>query len=253
MIATDTLSLLFIGCFLLGMLYLVITALFGNLAHGHGGVQHVDHSMTHHALTHHTHVGHGSTHRSSDGDSDNNQFSLLSIINPTNIVLFLIGFGFFGYALHTNTNFALPIILLLSASSGVILALLLLLFFSRVFSGSEAATVQDVSDRTGLLGKVSITIQKDEIGEILYVSPGGMRKSIAARSVDGRRLERDQEVVVVNYQRGIAEVDTWDHFVNQEDSAAVSQPEVDDLATLRELLEEPNKNDSTYVMKNEKE
>jgi hypothetical protein len=43
-----------------------------------------------------------------------------------------------------------------------------------------------------------------------------MRKSIPARSLDGRRLERDQEVVVVNYQNGIAEVDTWERFTNQE-------------------------------------
>ena len=31
--------------------------------------------------------------------------------------------------------------------------------------------------------------------------------------------ELEQEVVVVNFQNGIAEVDTWDHFVNQEDQS----------------------------------
>jgi hypothetical protein len=60
------------------------------------------------------------------------------------------------------------------------------------------------------------------IGEIIYVSPGGMRKSVPARSIDGRRLEREQEVVVVNYKRGVAEVDTWEHFINQEDSSSGS-------------------------------
>ena len=83
---------------------------------------------------------------------------------------------------------------------------------------------------------------------MLYISPGGMRKSVPARSVDGRRLERDQEVVVVNYQHGIAEVDTWDHFVNQESDVSAINPESDDLATLRALLEDPEKTDSEYVM-----
>jgi hypothetical protein len=61
-----------------------------------------------------------------------------------------------------------------------------------------------------------MAIPENSLGEITYLSPGGMRKSIPARSLDGRRLERDQEVVVVNYQNGIAEVDTWERFANQE-------------------------------------
>ncbi|GCE27814.1 hypothetical protein KDA_32980 [Dictyobacter alpinus] len=245
MIATDQLSLLFIGCFLLGMLYLIITALFGNLGH-HGG------DGGHHI--HHIHVdGHhsGGQHHGNNSDGDDGEFSILSILNPTSIVLFLIGFGFFGYALHTTTSFTIPIILGLACIIGLVVAALMLSLFSRMFGNSEAATIQDISDRTGLLGKVSTTIQKDSLGEILYVSPGGMRKSIPARSIDGRRLERDQEVVVVNYQRGIAEVDTWDHFVNQEESASVSTAETDDMATLRALLEEPNKNESEIIMRND--
>ena len=61
-----------------------------------------------------------------------------------------------------------------------------------------------------------MTIPDKGMGEIIYVSPGGMRKSVPARSIDGRRLEREQEVVVVNYNGGVAEVDTWDHFISQE-------------------------------------
>ncbi len=84
--------------------------------------------------------------------------------------------------------------------------------------------MQDVSDRTGLLGKVSMTIQENNIGEILYTSPGGMRKSIPARSIDGRRVERGQEVVVIDYQHGIAEVDTWEHFINEESNVETQAP-----------------------------
>jgi hypothetical protein len=248
MIATDPLSLLFIGCFLLGLLYLLLTAFMGmGHDHGHSVAHHIDAQHHIHAgPQHHIHtVGHGDVHHGTDGS----QISLFAYLNPTSVVLFLLGFGFFGYLLHDTTDFSIPIILLLAGISGFVIASLLLMLLARIFGDSEAATVQDVSDRTGLLGKVSITIQENNIGEILYVSPGGMRKSIPARSVDGRRLERDQEVVVVNYQRGVAEVDTWEHFVNHEDSET-STPEADDLSTLRALLEETNKSDSEYVTRN---
>ena len=152
MIATDQLSLLFIGCFLLGFLYLLVTSLFGGLGHGAG-----------HGLAHHVHVGHGATTHNTHGNASS--FSLLSIINPSSVVLFLIGFGFFGYALHVSTSFTIPIILTLACASGVIIASLLLITLARIFGGLETTTVQDVSDRTGLLGKVNITIQENGLGE----------------------------------------------------------------------------------------
>lgn len=155
-----------------------------------------------------------------------------------NIVLFLVGFGLFGYILHNATTIELPLILVLSAICGLVVAVIFLFLLSRIFRDSEGATVQDVSDRTGLLGKVSITVPEKGLGEILYISPGGMRKSVPARSVDGRRLEREQEVVVVTYQNGVAEVDTWEHFINQEDDEPLIASHTDELATLRALLED---------------
>jgi len=247
MIPTDPLSLLFIGCFLLGLLYLLLTAFMG-MGHGHG------HSVAHHVdAQHHVHTGlHHHIHTVGEahhGTDSSHVSSFFAVLNPTSVVLFLLGFGFFGYILHDTTDFSIPVILVLAGISGFVIASLMLMLLARIFGDSEAATVQDVSDRTGLVGKVSITIQENNIGEILYVSPGGMRKSIPARSVDGRRLERDQEVVVVNYQRGVAEVDTWEHFVNHEEPEA-STTDADDLSTLRALLEETNKSDSEYVTRN---
>src|SRR5258708_14001416 len=161
-------------------------------------------------------------------------------------MLFLVGFGFLGYLFQNTIHFVAALTLVLAGISGIVIAMLLLIMLSRFFGDSEESTVQDVSDRTGLLGKVSITIQENSIGEIIYVSPGGMRKSIPARSIDGRRLERDQEVVVVNYQHGIAEVDTWDHFISEEGT----QSEVsvsDELEKLRTFLHESTKSDSQLV------
>src|SRR6266496_1456872 len=255
MLATDPLSLLFIGCFLFGLLFLVVTALLGSIGGhgtGHATVHHIDvgghaggtHGVDAHAG--HGHVIHPTTHTHNGGQAN----ALFTFINPTSIVLFLLGFGFFGYVFHNTTSLALPISLSLAVIGGLVIATLLLMLISRVFGDSEGATVQDVSDRTGLLGKVSLTIQENGIGEVLYVSPGGMRKSIPARSVDGRRLERDQEVVVVNYQHGVAEVDTWDHFVNQEEPGSLTAPtSADGLQELRALLAEPDSSATEYVMR----
>ena len=272
--ATDPLSLLFIGCFLFGLLFLLVTTLLGNLGHsGHSGLDHhVD--VAHHTGyvgPHHAGsiqgkdlpMGHGTSHASSGAHpthdpkaaaqgAGGNPFPLLAYVNPTSVVLFLLGFGFFGYVFHNTASLTFPFTLVLASVSGFIVAVLILTLLNRLFGDSEGATVQDVSDRTGLLGKVSVTIQENGLGEIIYISPGGMRKSIAARSIDGRRLERDQEVVVVNYQHGVAEVDTWDHFVNQEaaDAGTVSAiPDTDELARLRALLEEPSRTDTEFVIR----
>jgi hypothetical protein len=263
MIATDPLSLLFIACFLFGLLFFIVTALLGNLGHGvaHDTAHHVGFHIGQHAGTVHTGathaVSHGQahapgqtagTHATHHNGTQGQQQSLLSFINPTSIMLFLLGFGFFGYLFHNTIHFIAAVTLILAGMSGVIIALLLLLMLSRLFGNSEEGTVQDVSDRTGLLGKVSLTIPENDLGEIIYVSPGGMRKSIPARSIDGRRLERDQEVVVVNYQRGIAEVDTWEHFINEEGTQSEATIS-DELEKLRTLLDESNKPDSQLVMR----
>jgi membrane protein implicated in regulation of membrane protease activity len=278
LIATDALSLVFIACFLFGLLFLVATSLLGNLGHGHVG----SHAPSHH-IGIHTHAGsathiaghagghavpgtHGTSQspakigHAQNATSQNTGGSgpaWLTFINPTSIVLFLLGFGFFGYIFHATTHLALPLALVLAVVGGLVIAAMLLLALSRVFRDSEANTEQDVSDRVGLLGKVSITIQANGLGEVIYVSPGGMRKSIPAKSTDGRRLERGQEVVVINYERGVAEVDTWEHFTGEDDlssmatstSASTSASDDAALARLRALLEESQPADTELVIR----
>jgi hypothetical protein len=257
MIATDPLSLLFIACFLTGLLFFIVTALLGNLGHGmtHNVAHHtgVVHTTGTHAVSNasaHTsgHIAgsHGTSHAHASTQGQHSTF--LAFINPTSVMLFLLGFGFFGYFFHTTIHVIAALTLILAGIGGIAVAGLLLILLSRLFGGSEESSVQDVSDRTGLLGKVSITIQENNIGEIIYVSPGGMRKSIPAQSIDGRRLERDQEVVVVNYQHGIAEVDTWEHFIH-EDGSPTEASYSDELEKLRTLLDSSNTEDSQLVMR----
>jgi hypothetical protein len=277
-IATDPLSLVFLASFLFGLLFLIGSAILGNLGHGagadHAASHHFDlhlgghvHSGAPHAVAHTggTHVasqgpahtpGHGvTTQQTTTQSTQGNPLSIISYVNPTSIVLFLLGFGFFGYVFHNTTSLALPFTLLLAGASGVVIAVLMLVMLARVFGNSEGETIQDVSDRTGLLGKVSVTIQENGLGEIIYISPGGMRKSVPARSIDGRRLERDQEVVVVNYQQGIAEVETWERFIHEEEEAQDTElvehaaSHTDELAKLRALLEKSDTADTELAIR----
>jgi hypothetical protein len=267
----DPLSLVFLGCFLFGLLFFVVTALLGNLGHGHV----ISHAATHQAPLHigghmsSAHVashaasgpGNGATHMSGNAmhahaaarqSAQSTGHSWLSHFNITSIALFLLGFGFFGFVFLNVFPGLLQLTLILAAIGGVVIAVLVLLLLGRLFGNSEGATVQDIADRTGMVGKVSTTIQENSLGEIIYISPGGMRKSIPARSVDGCRLERDQEVVVVNYQHGIAEVDTWDHFINEE--GHYPEPSVsDELAKLRALLDESSDSNTELVMRKDQQ
>ncbi|HZO73268.1 MAG TPA: hypothetical protein VFB60_13775 [Ktedonobacteraceae bacterium] len=274
LIATDPLSLLFIFSFLFGLLFLIVTAFLGGIGQEHHvgghhihmgghGAPHV-HAHTSHAV--HGHAGHtnaGHAQAAHNGQAGQkvgqpapattqahvNFLSYLGYINPLSLAIFLVGFGFFGYVFHNSTALALPIALILSGFSGLVIAAILLIAMNRIFGGGNDATSLDVSDRTGLVGKVNITIPENGIGEILYISPSGTRKSVPARSVDGRHLDRDQEIVVVNYQAGVAEVDTWDRFINQGELEAADMPDDDEMAQLRALLNESPKAETEYVIR----
>jgi membrane protein implicated in regulation of membrane protease activity len=273
MIATDPLSLVFIACFLFGIVFLLATVLLGGigdhehgLGHEHSFTANIEHSVSHHLhlggeghaahAAHpshapaHTHSAHSHTgHEQGEKSGNAGHFSFFTIINPSTIVFFLIGFGFFGYVLHNNTSIALPLILLLAVLAGSIIAAILITLINRIVGLSQSHTVQDISDRTGLLGKVIMTIKENSVGEILYESPGGLRKSIPARCIDGRRIERGQEVVVLNYVKGIAEVDTWEHFIAQEESETPKSPSADEVTSLRALLEGGDKTDTEYALR----
>jgi hypothetical protein len=260
LIATDLLSLVFIFCFLLGFGFFLAASLMGGHGHGHTGHIHVH---IHAPGVHHAPVGgHGAQHSAThtpnvhtSTDSANNQqntqqanFSLAGYLNPTSIAIFLLGFGFFGYFFHNLTPVAASLSLLLAIIGGIVLAAVLLSLLSRIFANVESSTEQDVVDRTGMLGKVSITIPEKGLGEIIYTSPAGMRKSIPARGLNNQHLDRDLEVVVVNYQHGVAEVDTWEHFMHEE--ADLSDPAMPDgLSQLHIVLNQSDSGDMEMLMR----
>jgi len=59
-----------------------------------------------------------------------------------------------------------------------------------------------------------VGIRKKGTGEIVYAH-GGARKSAAARSEDGRPIEKGMEVVIERYEKGIAYVRRWDELADE--------------------------------------
>ncbi|MCU1251682.1 MAG: hypothetical protein JWQ49_4711 [Edaphobacter sp.] len=187
-----TMDTFYLVCFGVGLVLSLVSVL-GGFAHLHLGHLHIGHS----ALAHHGTGAHGSASRG------------ISAVNGFTFTAFLCWFGGAGYLLHRYSIFVAPLVLLLSVVSGVFGAALLWAILFKVLIPRERVLSTEDTEMTGVLAKVSDSIRSsDGIGEILFVQTGA-RRSSAARSDDGRSIERGTEVVVIRYERGIAYVRPW--------------------------------------------
>ena len=178
-------------CFGVGLV-LSLASVVGGFAHLHLGRFHIGHS----AQVHHGTGSHGGSRG-------------LSAVNGFTITAFLCWFGGAGYLLHRYSIFFAPLILLLAVVSGVFGAALLWAILFKVLLPRERVLSSEDTEMTGVLAKVSDSIRSNGgIGEILFLQTGA-RRSSAARSDDGRMIERGTEVVVIRYERGIAYVRPW--------------------------------------------
>jgi membrane protein implicated in regulation of membrane protease activity len=180
-----TMETFYLVCFGVGLVLSQATALggFGHLHHGHFGRHHVGQSAQG------QHCSHG-----------------LSALNGFTITAFLCWFGGAGYLLHHYSGLMAPLVLLLAVISGTFGASVLWALLFKVLLPRERVLSSEDTEMTGVLAQVSDSIRKGGgIGEILYVQTGA-RRSSAARSDDGRSIERGTEVVVIRYERGVAYV-----------------------------------------------
>ncbi|HEY7122725.1 MAG TPA: hypothetical protein VH540_02120 [Ktedonobacterales bacterium] len=244
MIATDPLSLVFIGCFVVSGTFLILSALlgagaedlhFGHFFHGHAGhIGHAGHGaaghaapgsasgVMHHALPH----GHAGAHGQAGAQGHTAQSaqassSILAVVfgflNLYALLAFLFWFGLIGYVLHNLTNFGSLAALLGALGVGVVGAVLVNMAMSRLMGHDDGALDADSSDLVGTLATVSLPIRAEGIGEVIYKKGTAGRKSLGARSVDGQAIPRDAEVVIVGYHKGIAQVQSWDSFLAESD------------------------------------
>ncbi|HEY2382311.1 MAG TPA: hypothetical protein VGK48_14125 [Terriglobia bacterium] len=183
----------YLFCFIVGFALSAISVLGGflHLPHGHG----------------HLHIGHGGGAASKG----------ISAFNLSTITAFLVWFGGVGYLLTRFSGLWLWLALMIAVGSGLAAGAVVFVFFAKVLLADEKPLDPADYDMIGVLGRVSFRIRESGIGEIAF-SQAGARRSAAARSDDGSAIEKDAEVIVTRYDKGVAYVRRWDDLTDSKES-----------------------------------
>jgi len=186
---------IFLGCFLIGFVLSALSFAFGIVnAHLHVPWEHHVHAGA-------WHVGNG------PGPA-------VGPINFATLTAFLAWFGGTGYLLTSQFRWlALPAVGL-SVVLGLCGAAAVFWIMARVLWSPHENMQSADYHMVGVLGRLSHPIREGGIGELIY-SRKGARQSCGARSADGHAIERGAEVVVTEYERGIAAVRRWSDLAEQ--------------------------------------
>ena len=135
-------------------------------------------------------------------------------INFATITAFVAWFGGAGYLLTTEFRWlALPAVLA-SVVVGLGGAAIVFVLMAKVLWSPDENLQSADFHMAGVLGRLSQPIRAGGIGELIY-SHGGARKSCGARTADGGAIEKGAEVVVTEYERGIATVRRWTDLASE--------------------------------------
>jgi membrane protein implicated in regulation of membrane protease activity len=135
----------------------------------------------------------------------------VSPLNGFTLAAFLCWFGGTGYLLHRGDIFDVSLVLLFAVVSGLAGASLLLWFLAKVLMPGERTLEVSNTEIVGVTGRLSATLPRQGVGEMLY-SQNGARRSASVRAESGEAIERNAEVIVMRFERGIAYVRRWDEF-----------------------------------------
>jgi len=183
-------------CFAVGFLFSLVSFIAGGF-HFHGHWPHAHIHFPGDAGAHGA-AGHGGHQQAS-----------VSPFNFFTIAVFLAWFGGTGYLLSRFSTIVFALGLAISTVAGLIGASIVFLFLARVLMQPEAIMDPADYEMVGVIGRVSSPVREGGTGEVIY-SQKGSRRACAARSEDSTAIERDAEVVVTRYERGIAYIRRWD-------------------------------------------
>jgi hypothetical protein len=160
----------------------------------------------------HVHIGgHGLAKGAVRGGVSAAHSTTPSIFSGFTLMAFLCWFGGTGYMMHRANVFGVLAVLLFAAVSGMAGASLIFWFLARVLAPAERTLEDADTEMAGVIGRLSTRLAGRGFGEMLYTQ-NGARRSTAVRSDDGGAIERDAEVIVMRYERGVAYVRRWDEF-----------------------------------------
>jgi len=191
----ELLENIFLGMFLLGFLFTVVSSLMsGAFGHAFGEGSAMD--------AHGAHIGHmGGDAGPTAGEGQpevgwaQHTLSTFSPWSPTILSAFLAAAGGAGYlCLHTWEWGVWPSIIA-SASSGFVFAAAIFLGINWMFRVTQGSSIVDQSTLVGVEGEVNIAIPSGGIGEVAYVS-SGQRCVRSARCADGASVPRGARVLI---------------------------------------------------------
>ncbi|HEV2237483.1 MAG TPA: NfeD family protein [Ktedonobacterales bacterium] len=231
MLATDPLSLVFLGCLLFAGVFLLVSLATG-VGHGHilhaghavhaGQIHGAGHAGAAHAPAHAT-GGHAAAHAGLPATGAaptplatlwaTTAGALTSSLNLMSALSFLFSFGLFGYLLHNVSRPGPFLTLFLPALFGAAAAMGVGLALTRLFAVSTGELTVEGTRTEGRVGTVSMAIEPNHVGEVIFARAGGGRQSIGARSSQGEEIAIGTEVVILRVVDGIATVESWESFM----------------------------------------
>lgn len=137
----------------------------------------------------------------------------ISWFNAMTIMTYLAWFGGIGYILSTHSQLVALVTLAIAATAGLFAAGLVFKFMARFVKVSDAQMLDWDYRIEGTVGTISSPIRGDGTGEMIF-EQRGVRKSVGARSEDGKPLPNGTEVAITRYEDGIAYVKKWEDFAS---------------------------------------
>src|SRR5262249_47492775 len=130
------------------------------------------------------------------------------------IAVFLAWFGGTGYLLGRFRHIWVFAGLAISTLVGLVGAGIVFFFVAEGLVKHEYTMDQADYEMVGVLGKVSDTIRRGGVGEIIFEQQGA-RKACAARFESEEEVSRGEEVVVTRYENGVAYVRRWSELAEK--------------------------------------
>lgn len=185
---------IFLFCFAFGAIFALASTILGIFGAGL------------HGLGSHFHIGGGHTHGGAHGDGVHAYW-----LNPSAFLVGITTFGAFGYLgmhhLHLWGGLSLALAIVTGSGSHIAMAAMF-----RQLQGEAGTMLEGSYELQGIVATVTVGIPPQQAGEIIF-ELNGVRRSEAARSVNGNPISRGTQVVILNYDRGTAIVDMADELL----------------------------------------
>jgi hypothetical protein len=208
------LAIFYLVCFVVGVTLTVLAFL--------GGGWHVPHVNVHtptiHVHTPHVPVplpdgGHvAAPHAPAQGAE-------MPFINFGTMAAFLVWFGGAGYLLTCYSTWVVSVILLVAVVIGLVGANIIFWFVAKLLMKHDRELDPADYERVGVLGRITSPIRQGGTGEMIF-SQEGTRHTCGVRSESGEALERDTEVIITRYEKGIAYVRKWEEMAERQQSVS---------------------------------